>query len=145
MAEKKFSGREFKVGSVLATDALILQARLMQIIGGGLGQLPAILASRAEGATDAQRAAGDAAAIVALGDIASKCEPGIISKLFEDVVGLALIKRPSGAWEKADLDGDFSEHKHDIFPFVIWVLREVLGDFFSGLQASGALKRMAAG
>lgn len=143
MAEIEIGGREFKVGHVLATESVILQARLLQIIGGGLDRLPVILGSRVEGATDEMKAMGDAAAVAALGDIVSKCDPKVIAKLITDIVSYAAIHRPSGAWEKADLDGDFTEHKSDIFPLVIFVLREVLGDFFSGLLASGALKKLA--
>lgn len=144
MAEIEIGGREFQVGEVLATESIVLQARLLQIIGTGLDRLPVILGSRVEGATAEMKAVGDGAAVAALGDIFSKCEPKTVAKLIKDIVGYAMIHRPSGAWEKADLDGDFTQHKADIFPLVIFVLREVLGDFFSGLLASGALKKLLA-
>lgn len=142
MAETEIGGRTFKVGDVLATESITLQARLLQLIGGGLDRLPVILGSRVEGATPEMKAVGDGAAVAALGDIFSKCEPKTVTKLIQDIVAYATIHRPSGAWEKVDLDGDFTQHKSDIFPLVIFVLREVLGDFFSGLLASGALKKL---
>lgn len=142
MAEIEIGGQEYKVGHVLATESIVLQARLLQIIGGGLDRLPVILGSRVEGATAEMKAVGDAAAVAALGDIFAKCEPKTVAKLIQDIIALAAIHRPSGAWEKADLDGDFTERKGDIFPVVIFILREVLGDFFSGLLASGALKKI---
>lgn len=144
MAETEIGGRTYRVGVVLATDAIVLQARLLQIVGGGLDRLPVILGSRVEGATPEMRAMGDAAAVAALGDIFAKCEPKTVAKLVQDIVGYATIHRPSGAWEKVDLDGEFTENKADIFPLCLWVLREILGDFFSGLQASGALKKILA-
>lgn len=144
MAETEIGGRTYRVGVVLATDAIVLQARLLQIVGGGLDRLPVILGSRVEGATPEMRAMGDAAAVAALGDIFAKCEPRTVAKLIQDIVGYATIHRPSGAWEKVDLDGEFTENKGDIFPLCLWVLREILGDFFSGLLASGALKKMMA-
>lgn len=144
MAEKEIGANTYRVGVVLATDAIVLQARLLQIVGGGLDRLPIILGSRVEGATPEMKAMGDAAAVAALGDIFSKCEPKTVAKLVQDIVGYATIHRPSGAWEKVDLDGEFTENKGDIFPLCLWVLREVLGDFFSGLQASGALKKILA-
>lgn len=144
MAEIEISGQTYRVGVVLATESIVLQARLLQIVGGGLDRLPVILGSRVEGATPEMKAVGDAAAVAALGDIFSKCEPKTVAKLIQDIVGYATIHRPSGAWEKAELDADFTERKSDIFPLCLWVLREILGDFYSGLLASGALKKMMA-
>lgn len=144
MSERDIGGRSFRVGAVLATETVMLQMRLMQIVGGGLDRLPVILGSRAEGATADQRAAGDAAAVAALGDILSKCDPKTMTKLISDVVSYAAIHRPSGVWEKVDLDGDFTEYPQDIIPVTLWVLRELLGPFFSGLRESGALKKVLA-
>lgn len=145
MAEKVIGGRTFKVGEVLATEAILLQARLLQIVGGGLDRLPVILGSRVKEATPEMKAAGDAAAVAALGDICAKAEPKTVVALIGDIVRLAQVQRPSKEWEQVDLDGEFTTAKGDLFPVLIFVLREVLGDFFSGLQASGALKKMARG
>ena len=144
MAEKKINGRTFQVGEVLATDAIRLQARLLKIIGGGVDRLPVIMAGMGErGKVDPEaKAKSDAAAVAALTDIFAKCDPDEITQLMSDIVGFATIKRPSGSWEQADMDGDFTQHKGDLLPLVGFVLREVLGDFFSGALASGNLKGM---
>lgn len=141
MAERKFGNRTFKVGIVLATDAIRLQARLLRVIGSGMDRLPAILASRREGASEAERTAGDAAAVAALSDVFAKIDADEMTALLGDIIGYAQIKQSSGSYGQADLDQDFTEHKGDIFPVALFVLKEVLGDFFSGALASGALQK----
>lgn len=145
MAEKKFGKRTFRVGEVLATEALTLQARLLQIIGGGLERLPVILEGIGKEATPEAKTASNAAAIAALMDVFGKCDPAKVVGLISDTIALASIQRPSGAWEAADLDGDFTAFKSDVIPVVQFVLKEVLGDFFSGALASGALAKKALG
>lgn len=144
MAEKKFGGRTFRVNHVLATDAIKLQVRLLKIIGGGVDRLPVILAGMGEkGKADpAAKAASDAAAVAALADIFSKADPDGVAKLLSDIVSHSQINNPSGAWENADIDQDFTGHAKDLFPVVVWVLQEVLGDFFGGALASGSLKKV---
>lgn len=145
MAETEIGGRAFKVGEVLVTEALTLQARLLQIAGGALDRLPLILLGQTEKATVEMKIASQAAAVAALGDIFAKCEPKTVVKLMTDISEYATIHRPSGAWEKVNLDADFIAHKSDVFPLLVFVLREILGDFFSGLPASGALKKIMEG
>ena len=144
MAEKKIGGRTFRVGHVLATDAIKLQVRLLKIVGGGVDRLPTILAGMGEKgkANPEAKAASDAAAVAALADIFSKADPDGVAKLLSDVVSMAQLNNPSGAWEAADIDQDFTQHKRDLFPLVVFVLQEVLGDFFSGALASGGLKKV---
>lgn len=147
MAEKKIGGRTFRVGHVLATDALKLQVRLLKIIGGGVDRLPVIMAGMGDkGKADAEaKAKSDAAAIAALGDIFSKSDPDAVAKLFSDIIGMAQLNTPSGAWENADIDQDFTtNYRKDLFAVTLFVLQEVLGDFFSGALASGALKKALA-
>lgn len=134
MAETKINGREFQVGEVLATDALKLQMRLMKIIGSGVDRLPVILKGVGEKATKAEKDASNAAAVAAFTDIFVASDPDEIVKLVSDIVRLATVKRQSGAREQVDIDLDFTQNKSDLFPLVVFVLREVLGDFFSGLQ-----------
>jgi len=65
------------------------------------------------------------------------------ARLVGDIVGLARLKRPSGAYEVMDLDGDFTEDYGAIIPVVTFVLKEVFGDFFSAALGSGS--RVVAG
>lgn len=137
MAERKISGREFQVGQVLATDAVLLQARLMKVIGAGVERLPTILKGSGESASDEDKQASRAAAVAAFTDIFSNGDPAEMTGLIRDVVQLATVKRQSGAFEQVDMDLDFTDDKGALFPVVIFVLQEVLGDFFTGLQGNG--------
>ena len=146
MAERKINGREFQVGQVLATDAVLLQARLMKVIGAGVERLPVILGGIdqknekgeiVKAASDEAKAASRSAAVAAFTDIFMNGDPKIMADLVRDIVQLATVKRPSGAFEQVDMDGDFTDDKGSLFPVVVFVLQEVLGDFFTGLQGNG--------
>lgn len=139
MADKKINGRQFKVDQVLATDALRLQMRLLKVIGAGIDRLPTILGGVGNSATEEQKAASNAAAVGAFTDIFVSGNADEMTTLIKDVVEMSMIKRPSGVYENVELDADFTQHKSDVIPLVIFVLKEVLGDFFSGALASGNL------
>lgn len=138
MADKKINGTEYKVDPLIATKALILQARLMRAAGPLASKLPAILASRREGASVEEKAAADAEALVAITAIFSAISPEEYASLVGDIVGIAMIKRPSGSYDPVDIDGDFVGRLGDIIPVVVFVLTEQFGDFFSGALANGA-------
>lgn len=142
MAEKKFSGRLFRVGTILATDSIKLKVRLLKIVGGGVERLPAILAGRSN---PELKAAADAAAVAALSDIFNKADPEGVVDLLRDIVAMAQIQGESKSWEDADIDQDFTTHKKDLYPVVFWVLKEALGDFFSELPENGDLRKMMRG
>ena len=137
MAERKIAGMEIKVDRPLATEALRMQARLMRAAGGVAEKLPGILASRREGATDEEKANADAEALSAITGIFDRLSPDEFATLVSDIVGMAQIKRPAG-YSRLDLDGDFSTNLGAIIPVVVFVLKEVFGDFFSGALASGS-------
>lgn len=136
MAERKINGREFQVGQVLATDAVLLQARLMKVVGAGVERLPTILKGTGE-ASQEDKDASRAAAVAAFTDVFTNGDPAVMTKLIADVVELATVKRQSGVFEQVDMDGDFTNDKGSLFPVVVFVLQEVLGDFFTGLQGNG--------
>lgn len=138
MAEKKINGRTFRVGHVLATDAIRLQVRVVKLLGGAVDHLPVILAG--VGSADASaKAASDAAAVAAMTDIVAKADPDEIVSLLGSVVRMSQVGTPSGSWSEADLDSDFTgERMKDLIPVVSFVLREVLGDFFGAALASGS-------
>jgi hypothetical protein len=137
MAERKINGREFQVGQVLATDAVLLQARLMKVIGAGVERLPVILKGAGD-ASEADKEASRAAAVAAFTDIFANSEPREMVSLISDVVGFATVKRKSGVFEKVDMDLDFTSDQGSLYPVAVFVLQEVLSDFFTGLRASGS-------
>ncbi|MBY5682642.1 hypothetical protein HFO32_10785 [Rhizobium leguminosarum] len=143
MSEKKINGVEYKVDQLLATKALILQARLMRAAGPLASKIPAILASRREGASIEERAAADTEALLAITGIFEAIAPEEFAALVKDIVEIARIKRPSGSYDPVDLDGDFVGRLGDIIPVAVFVLKEQFGDFFSGALANGALARTA--
>lgn len=137
MAEKKISGMTIRVDRPLATEALKLQARLMHAAGGLAEKLPSILASRREGASDEEKAKADAEALAAITGIFGRITPEAYADLVGDILSLAKVQRQSGVYDQMDLDVDFSTNLGAIIPVVVFVLKEVFGDFFSAAQASG--------
>lgn len=140
MADKKIGDRYFRAGDALATDAIRLQVRLMKFIGPALESLPAVFAARAADATDQQKKESDAAAIKAISGIFATADPDQVVSLIEDICGMAKISYDGkGAWDDIVVDQEFSgQNSHDLIPVVIFVLKETLGDFFSGALASGS-------
>lgn len=137
MAEKKIGNMVVKVDRPLATDALILKARLLRAAGGLAEKLPSILASRREGASDEERAKADADALTAITGIFDRISPQDYAALVGDIVSLGKAQRPSGIYDPLDLDGDFSNNLGAIIPVVVFVLKETFGDFFSAALANG--------
>lgn len=139
MAEKKINESTYQVGVILATDALLLKTRLLKIVGNGAKELPAILRGRGDKASKEAQEKSDAAATKALTDIFEAIEPEQYVKLISDIVGFAQVQRPSSQWERCDLDGQFTQNKADLYPVVLFVLKEAFSDFFSGLEGVGNL------
>ena len=135
-------GSLYRVDTVLATKALLLKARLLKIAGGAMDRLPAILAGRGKDDGDETASVSDSAALAALGDMLSKIDPVDVVQIIGDVVALGSIQ-PHGStgWHKANLDAHFSDRKADLYPVVIFTLRETFGDFFTGLPVNGILRR----
>jgi hypothetical protein len=145
MSEKKIGTRFFKAGDVLATDAIKLQIRLMKIVGPALETLPAVFAGRAAGATAEEQRASDTAAIKAISSIFDKADPDAMIALIEEVLGLGMISMDGkGHYDAIVLDQEFSgSNAKDLIPVIIFILQETLGDFFTGVLASGSQKTMA--
>lgn len=137
MTEKKINGRTFRTEPLLATQAIVLQARLFKTLGPAISHLGEIMQGRAADATEEQKARSNAAAISALADIFSKANPEELAGLVKEVIETAQIRRPSGNYETCDFDGDFTGHQKDVLPVVAFVLREQFADFFSGLPGLG--------
>ena len=137
MAEKRIGDRTFQVEAPLATQAIIMQARLMKAVGPALDRLPDFFAGAraADGSPEKNRA--ESVAIQALSDVLAGLKPEEVAGLMRDLTEMARVKRASGHFEPVDFDGDFSGRLGDLMPVVAFVVREVFGDFFSGAAASG--------
>jgi hypothetical protein len=155
MAEKKIAGLEIKVDRPLATEAFKMQARLAYAMGGDIGDAVPLFVDAAgvlsisknmpEDATEKDKEAVKAAQMKVGGQIASlvigvfnRLNPDEYATLIGDIIGMAKIKRPSGHYDQADLDGDFSDNLGAVIPVAVFVLKTVFGDFFTGALASGA-------
>lgn len=139
MAEKRIGETAFKVEPLLATDALILQARVMKLIGPALSKFGAIMKGYGSDKTSDEKAQSDAAAIEAFASIFINADPKDLANLIKDLCQTARIRRPSGSYDPVDFDGDMTDKQKDIIPLVVLVLREQFGDFFSGLPGLGNL------
>lgn len=137
MGEKVINGDTYKVDAVLATRAMKLQARLLKAAGPIATQLPSIIAAADKGATEEQRAKANSALIAAIGQVFAEIDPDEFASLVKDIVELAKIRRQSGAYDPVDFDGDFSSRLSSVIPVSAFVLKEVFGDFFTGLQGLG--------
>lgn len=131
MAEKNIGGRTFRVQPVLATQAILLQARLLKVVGPALSKLTVILDRG-----NADRS--NTAAVDALTSIFSQSEPETVAVLIKDLVELAELRRPSGVYSHVDLDGDMSQYAKDIYPLLAFVLKEQFGSFFAGVPVFGS-------
>lgn len=147
MAEKKIGNRVFKAGGALATQTIILQARIVRFLGPAVGLLPAIFAARGKDATEAQRQAAEASALGAIKEIFDRSEPEAVAQLVSDICEMAEVSMDGGkSYDRVVFDQDFSDgNVRDIIPATVFILQETLGDFFSGAAASGGLAKAVAG
>lgn len=147
MAEKKIAGRTFRVRPPLATEAIRLQFRVMNLLGGSAAELPAAVealqsAASAKKEADKVKANGQIVGIVV--GILSQMKPDEGTQFVADMVAMAEIKAANGTYEQADIDVEFSEDPTGLFQLVGFVLREVLGPFIQGLVGSMTGQRGAA-
>jgi len=145
MAEKKFGGRTFRVVPMLATGAIVLQARVMAAAGPALSSLGDVFAGMDKDASEDVRSAANAAAIGAFARIFASAKPDELAGLIRDIVETAQIRRDSGDYHPVDFDGDFTDHPGDVYPVLVWVLREQFGPFFFGLLGNGGLAKAVKG
>jgi hypothetical protein len=136
-SERKINNRTFRVEPMLATRAMVMQARLFRLAGPAIERLPEIL--RGVGSrSQEEREEANAHAIQAFVDIFAKTDPDELAGMIKELAELAEIKRPSGSYDRVDFDGEFTGNGADIVPLVVWVAQEQFGDFFSGLLAAGS-------
>lgn len=142
MSEKKINGRTFRVAPMLATKALVLQAKLFRIAGPAIARLPEIMAGYGT-ATEEQKAHSNSAAISSFAAIFAESEPEELATIIKEVCELSQIQRTSGAYDKLDYDGDMTGHGADIIPLTVFILQEQFGDFFSGIPGLGSQSILA--
>lgn len=140
MAEKKINGRTFKTTPMLATRALVLQAKILKLVGPAVNSFAGVMKGFSKEATEAQKAQSTEAGIKALAAIFAECDPEATVNLLAEILSNGTILRPSGVYDTIDLDGDFTDHQGDIFPVLFFVLGEQFGSFFTGLRAIGIQK-----
>jgi hypothetical protein len=138
ISERRFGKRTFRMEPMLATKALIMQARLFRLAGPALERLPEILVGIGVGKSEEERTVANAAAVQAFVSVFEHTSPEALAEMISELVELTEVKRPSGSWEKVDLDGEFTGEQGDLIPLVVWVAQEQFGDFFSGLLAIGS-------
>lgn len=134
MPDKKIGARWFRMGQILATEAIKMQVRLMGFAGPALDKLPDIFAGRIEGASPEALNRANAQAMLAVGDILSRADPDAVASFLQDVCEMAMISDDGKTYENVVFDHHMSgPDMKDILPLTIWVIREALGDFFTGL------------
>jgi hypothetical protein len=136
VAEKKIGSRTFKVEPLLATEAIRLQMRLAKAIGPAISRLPEIFAGM--GKDQAAKEKANATAIAAVSEIIGGMKADDAADLVRDIVQVAMVKRPSGAYDQVDMDGDFTGQLGDIIPVATFVLQEQFGEVFSGARGNGS-------
>jgi hypothetical protein len=140
MAEKVIGDRTFQAGTALATDAIRLQIRLMKLIGPALEKLPAVFAGRAAGASPAEMEKANQAAIGAIASMFEKADPDEVVSLAKEICKMGMVSGNKGqGYDEIAFDHEFSgPGAKNMFPALIFILQETLGDFFSGALASGS-------
>lgn len=136
MAEKKIAGRVFKVDAPLATVALSLQFRVMNILSNSPDALPTILGAvtkAADAKTERERLEANASLLSAMIGILGKMRPEDGTRLMSDLVSMAKVQAGNGRFDQADIDTEFSTDPSGLYELVGFVLKETIGPFISGL------------
>lgn len=138
MAEKKIGDREFRVDQPLATEALLLQTRVLKVLGSAGDKIPDIIESANSGSEDSS------AIVTTFAEFFKNCDPSETVNLIKDIVEMAEIRRPSGVYESVSMDADFSGSQKEMFQVAFFILKEVFGDFLGVLGGNGILAKKAA-
>jgi hypothetical protein len=143
MAEKKIKDRVYKVDPIPASEAIALYADIVRIAGHGTGRLPAIIMGLSQKDQEGQFLS-DISALMALTDILNSSSSAEVRDLIKRIVEIAMIQRPSKAYEQVDLDGDFTGRLSEIPEVSSFVLKEQFSDFFIGSGGNGIIAKMTA-
>lgn len=144
MADKKIGDNFYRVTPILATEALRLQFRLLGFVGPAVQALPALLAARKDG-TEAEKQATEVAGLNAIAAIFMQADPNKVTQFITDVCEMAEISEDGKTYEGVVFDHHLSDDQKSIIPLTFFVLKEQLGDFFTGAQELGSLAKAKLG
>lgn len=161
MAEKKIAGRLFRVQQPLAREALALQFRVMNLLGGTATELPKAIDAMQAASTIQAKYQGQNAPSMSDEDMAKlsaansqiigvvmgilgNMKPDAGVSFLADMIAMAEVKAQNGEYEQADIDTEFSSDPTGLYEVVGFVLKEILGPFISGLVGSMNAKKGAA-
>lgn len=140
MAETKINDKVYLVEKILARDSLVLKARIVKILGGGISRLPEIMqGGRDEKDSEAEKKSNQAA-IAAFMDVFVEGDPEQMVQLVQDIAEKAKIQTKSNDWAQVDINRDFTGDDQGLFALVIFVLKEIFGDFLADALANGVQK-----
>ena len=127
----EINGRYYEVKPLLATETVMLQTRLLKIVGPGMEELKELLS----GSTDEMMKAQ--VALAGMGKIFADCDPRAVTTFIKDVVESCKIKRESGQTGDVIMDVDFSGKTNELFKLLFFALKDMFGEFFTELQVAG--------
>ena len=139
MAEKKIAGREVSTHPLPAREAYELLAELIKLTGPGARHIPGMVSLGTLGDEAEKKQWADVAAFAACSSIITEHGPAAFADFKMKVIGLASIRRPSGAVEPIDPDGDFRGDFAGLEEVFDWVMEVQFGGFFGGKDPSGPL------
>jgi hypothetical protein len=150
MAERKINGRVFRTEPALAKRVVVLQAKLLKVIGPATSKLPTIVTAFGKDAEGKRSPEDEAklqgAAVSALMDVFAQADPDEWGDLVAEVCEMAQVQTdgPSKVFDPVKFDDHFTGRLEDVVPVLAFVLREQLGGFFRGLLEGGNLARVKA-
>ena len=128
----EINGRQYEVKQLLATQTVMLQARLLKIVGPGMEELKVLLSGNIDEMMQAQ------VALAGMGKIFADCDPRAVTGFIKDVVESCRVKRrDSGQMGDVIMDADFSGKTNDLFKLLFFALKDMFGEFFTELQVAG--------
>lgn len=128
----EINGRQYEVKQLLATQTVMLQARLLKIVGPGMEELKMLLSGNVDEMMQAQ------VALAGMGKIFSDCDPRAVTGFIKDVIESCKVRRESGQMGDVIMDADFSGKTNDLFKLLFFALKDMFGEFFIELQAAGS-------
>jgi len=141
VAEKKINGRDFRVTPMPAREALALYADLVRILAPVLPDVPQILHFLTNDDPE-KRQQADLLLVNAQSLLLAQAGTSEIMGLLERVLQGAQLRRPSGVYESADIDGDFTDDLGSFPKVIIFILQENFRDFLSVNGGNGILSRL---
>lgn len=143
MAEKKINGRDFRVTAFPAREALALYADVVRLLAPALPDVPAILGFLTSEDLNVRQQA-DLLIVNSQAAIFAQSSAADVVAILERIVKGAEVRRASGSYEQADLDGDFTDDLGALQKVVIFVMQENYRDFLGASGSNGIFDRLLA-